>query len=699
MASDSHKLESEIDDSVLRSTASALTPVDDSVNQFTLGTIPKINIGLQTHGDELEDSESEAKSGSSRGESVGWVYHLKKPQLIEELGKLGLNTNGKSDDLRKRYVDFLRIRDPNKTDAGSELKAKRVVEQQTHNLSKTPPSQLNISLPLMDEAISIREILGLSPNADVNTVKRVLTSVVNTSSYDTDTATNRPIFPRERFPAPSLSTDTRVTFSAKGNLSNTGIPPQPGKPKVNREIQSLPEHLGQYSGYCRNTIYDRRYVPETLVSYPAYNPNTNREIQSVQNPLGNNGMTTSHVHREIPPVTHSLGFDPTQNYSANREIRSGNYPSVMDIPQNSNSTAMVCNMVRKWNISYDGDRNPITFLERLGELMDCYNVVPDEIIRALPEILKGKALLWYRNNRELWRNFADFQRSFELQYLPPGYSKNLDDEIRLRTQGEEEPFRDFLVAILTLIRRRGGYLLPEKIDRVYQNMKPEYKRSMRREQCQDLNDLIREAEHVEGYERAKRWYRPPPNPAQTLVPEAAYYGKHRAPRYPNKVDMLYVRSPDTRNHDSTYNNPTEVSRGYLTQKNGTKNPSTGQQPKFNNFQRKGGWPRNFRKNEDEVGSFREPPLVTENSKVGRNDSFKDQGNGNRLQDCQQTNPIPPKQELPENGKVICWNCDEEGHKTFQCMKPTVLKCFFCRKPGIRTVHCQCRQGNDPRASD
>ncbi|KAG8336117.1 hypothetical protein J6590_051317 [Homalodisca vitripennis] len=50
-----------------------------------------------------------------------------------------------------------------------------------------------------------------------------------------------------------------------------------------------------------------------------------------------------------------------------------------------------------------------------------------------------------------------------MQYLPPGYRRNLEDEIR------------------------------------------------------------QQAEYYESYERERLLYKPPPNPAQTLVPETAYY--------------------------------------------------------------------------------------------------------------------------------------------------------------------------------
>lgn len=58
------------------------------------------------------------------------------------------------------------------------------------------------------------------------------------------------------------------------------------------------------------------------------------------------------------------------------------------------SASSVCNIVRKWNVRFDGYRDPISFLERLDELMGAYNVPGTDLLKALPELLTGTALLW-----------------------------------------------------------------------------------------------------------------------------------------------------------------------------------------------------------------------------------------------------------------------------------------------------------------
>lgn len=62
-----------------------------------------------------------------------------------------------------------------------------------------------------------------------------------------------------------------------------------------------------------------------------------------------------------------------------------------------------------------------TFLELLEAIVEMYNVKYTVLLRAMPELLKGQVLLWYRNNKEFWKNNDNFITDFKNQFLPPCY--------------------------------------------------------------------------------------------------------------------------------------------------------------------------------------------------------------------------------------------------------------------------------------
>uniref|UniRef100_A0A1Y1MHC8 Retrotransposon gag domain-containing protein n=1 Tax=Photinus pyralis TaxID=7054 RepID=A0A1Y1MHC8_PHOPY len=70
------------------------------------------------------------------------------------------------------------------------------------------------------------------------------------------------------------------------------------------------------------------------------------------------------------------------------------------------TAAQICDKVRKWGVKFDGTQDSMAFLERIDELRECYGFTEADLLLALPELLKGKALLWYRNHKQTWRNTA-----------------------------------------------------------------------------------------------------------------------------------------------------------------------------------------------------------------------------------------------------------------------------------------------------
>ena len=54
--------------------------------------------------------------------------------------------------------------------------------------------------------------------------------------------------------------------------------------------------------------------------------------------------------------------------------------------------------VRKWTTRFDGQSKVLDFIERLEEQATMFAVERDLLPRMMPELLQGKALLWYRNN-------------------------------------------------------------------------------------------------------------------------------------------------------------------------------------------------------------------------------------------------------------------------------------------------------------
>ncbi|KMQ88444.1 reverse ribonuclease integrase, partial [Lasius niger] len=165
--------------------------------------------------------------------------------------------------------------------------------------------------------------------------------------------------------------------------------------------------------------------------------------------------------------------------------------------------AKVINQMRKWGCHFDG-RDPIAFLERIDELTTAYGFSGEQLLKGLPELLRGETLLWYRNARYDWTTWADFEKAFRSQFLPRRYQSAIQREIADRRQKTSEKFAKYATEILTLMRRAGNYSRDEQLDRVYENMHPEYKIYVRYDDATSLAELQARAAEFEDIEQQRQ---------------------------------------------------------------------------------------------------------------------------------------------------------------------------------------------------
>jgi len=188
---------------------------------------------------------------------------------------------------------------------------------------------------------------------------------------------------------------------------------------------------------------------------------------------------------------------------ANLAPASGKPPAPLPPPAATDDGHAKCmNQIRKWGCHFDG-RDPLSFLERVEELQQQYRYADELMLAGLPELLRGEAIAWYRNNRADWFTWTDFTTALRRQYLPRRHQAKLTREIQDRRQRTDEPFNKYATELLTMMRRAGQYTAAEKVDRLYENMRTEYKFFVRIGEQTDLADLMDQAAEYEDLKKSQ----------------------------------------------------------------------------------------------------------------------------------------------------------------------------------------------------
>ncbi|XP_063542091.1 uncharacterized protein LOC134750778 [Cydia strobilella] len=156
-----------------------------------------------------------------------------------------------------------------------------------------------------------------------------------------------------------------------------------------------------------------------------------------------------------------------------------------------NNAKVITKLIKEWNLSFKTTDNAVEFIERLEELIDASNVGKEDILPALPRILQGRALLWYRNYVDSWTDWNQFLQTFKLYYFPANYEEDLIAKIVTRKQGAQEKFTDYVTDILTLMRRYGSLDEAAKLHRIHVNMLHSYKLYIKRQDYKTLPELLK----------------------------------------------------------------------------------------------------------------------------------------------------------------------------------------------------------------
>ncbi|XP_070071125.1 activity-regulated cytoskeleton-associated protein-like [Drosophila takahashii] len=137
------------------------------------------------------------------------------------------------------------------------------------------------------------------------------------------------------------------------------------------------------------------------------------------------------------------------------------------------TTATLAEKLRNWGITFDGTTDPILFIQHLEERATAYEIKVEKMPQAIPGLLTDTAEHWFRTSQLLGKSWVNFKKAFLDFFLPPRYFRRLEDEIRTRHQRPGETFKQYLVKI-RLMMHRAGYNSEQELERIYENLQPDY---------------------------------------------------------------------------------------------------------------------------------------------------------------------------------------------------------------------------------
>ena len=194
--------------------------------------------------------------------------------------------------------------------------------------------------------------------------------------------------------------------------------------------------------------------------------------------------------------------------------------------------------VRQWKLQFSGEKGSSIeeFIERVNECRSLAHIADEDLLNAMSELTSGVARHWCRQARKNWRTWEDFCAAARRCYgVDKRFQQRLVSEAHARTQGKEEPVRDYIICLLTILSRFEEPWEDERqLEHIYRNMLPALQRMVPRERVTDIDTLMELAREAEALRDAERNYKPPPCPGDCLLPDVAYKGPKPAKPLPQR---------------------------------------------------------------------------------------------------------------------------------------------------------------------
>lgn len=180
--------------------------------------------------------------------------------------------------------------------------------------------------------------------------------------------------------------------------------------------------------------------------------------------------------------------------------------------------------IASWNITFNGESSSVMeFLQRVEEIRLSRGVSTSRLYKAVPELLRGTALNWYRSETiECWEEFV---KKLKAYFLPYDYEFTLQDEIRKRSQGSSEKVIVFIANMQNLFNKLTTK--PSEATRVAlirRNLLPYIQRALALQSINTVEQLTKLCRSVEETSIRAQQYNPPSTSYKTLLePQLAYH--------------------------------------------------------------------------------------------------------------------------------------------------------------------------------
>ncbi|XP_060536007.1 uncharacterized protein LOC132707976 [Cylas formicarius] len=265
----------------------------------------------------------------------------------------------------------------------------------------------------------------------------------------------------------------------------------------------------------------------------ATNPDSSA-VPMIQTCSQSGGNSTSRPNGSISLITNPVSHIGAPSHAGLSNER--------DVPRSSGSFVPI----HKWNVFFNGSGSVTSFIEDIEHLAESRGVTEDQLFHSAYEILRGDARDWYTPRRRSFLDWLDLRQKLRDAFLPLNYDEDLLDDIKRRTQGQDERLLLYVTRMQNLFMKLSSSKPSEseQVNIIRRNLLPHLQVALSFQEIATIESLLergRAAEEIHW--RAQQYCPPPAHPRLVQEPHLAY--RHQTANRPVQVRVVEtaVQSP------------------------------------------------------------------------------------------------------------------------------------------------------------
>ena len=178
--------------------------------------------------------------------------------------------------------------------------------------------------------------------------------------------------------------------------------------------------------------------------------------------------------------------------------------------------------ILKWNVKFDGRSDPITFVEQVEEMRVAFGVSEAQLFNSAALLFVDVGKIWFDGIKGEVKTWGELQETLYREFLPSNHDYQLMAEIRLRTQGIDEPVHLYFAVMIALFNRLHTTISEaEKLQILQHNIRPQLAMQLCFHNFETVAELKEKCMLVEGCRQRTQMFKEPSQ--QTSLPQRFQY--------------------------------------------------------------------------------------------------------------------------------------------------------------------------------